>query len=511
MRRENGALKGCDGAMMRTRWKITICLIAVSVLTRTAAAQVTVPNLVGLPLQSAETVLQRAGLAVGTCMYGSSADMKIEIIYRQNPAAGTSVASGTAVAVVIAKVPSPAKKDPVWPWGTNPADHSNVMSFCDAQQALMDNPAVIGLIPDEYQGLLTALGPTTGDINGTSYVVLKNTYPDGDVSFELNGNGKIDCQTELRLVGDILANPNFNVPAHGAYPGLTYAKVLRAVNVDYEQLEQDVGSFWAWLGSIGNGLQQVLIGHMMVGDGDAILSDYHDEGDPPVPRPNRIDCSGSAGFVKAAMFLLGNTGYIANPAIDLAAYTRMPQFFAMEGDADGDGASNTCEYRYANDNDVFPALTAEQRSGKYAEFALDPSKTPPSCYCSYSCVSLVNQSHDRWYEIGDTMTLFVDVFLGGGQGVYAWEKDGALLPGATTDTYIKEDLTLADSGLYRCTASNLAGSAKVDETAENSVSATMTIYVVPEGSLPLTPPATMVLLIIAVSGGAGLAVRRRYR
>jgi hypothetical protein len=38
-------------------------------------------------------------------------------------------------------------------------------------------------------------------------------------------------------------------------------------------------------------------------------------------------------------------GYVHNPRIDLNQYVRLPQYFAMDGDADGDGWTNLEEYR----------------------------------------------------------------------------------------------------------------------------------------------------------------------
>jgi hypothetical protein len=280
--------------------------------------------------------------------------------------------------------------------------------------------------------------------------------------------------------------------------------------VNYEQLEQDIGSFWLFLNSAGNGLQQVLFGHMMVGDGDATFSDFHDEGTPPVSTPNRIDCSGSAGFIKATMFLLGSTGYIANPRIDLDTYARMPEFFAMDGDADGDGAGNACEYDYAGDPAVFPGLTADQRIERYVEFALDPNQTPPSCYCAYDCLTVAWQSRDRWYETGDTMELSVRI-ASRGPVTYLWDKDGAPISDATGNTYVKQDVAIEDSGVYRCTATDEGGAARRGDGSKASVAATMVIRVVPEGTLPVATPAALGALAGALLGCGGLAVYRKRR
>ncbi len=345
---------------------------------------VTVPDVVGQTQAAATSAITGAGLVVGTTTNGSSADQPVGNVYRQNPAAGVSVGSGTAVNIVVAANPSPARSDPVWPWGTNPVGGANVSSFCDAQQAFMNNSAITALFPPEYQAFFAALAPD-GDVNGTSFVIQKDPYPDGLLNYQFNGNGKNDCRLELRLIGEVLKATFVDIPAHDTYTGLTHPKVLHALNVNAEQFEQDVGTYWPLFFPLLNGFPQILLGHMLIGDGDATFSDP--QGAPPTP--NRIDGHGSAGFVKAAMFLLNTGGMaMANPEIDLGAYARMPEFFSMDGDADGDGFTNECEYNYANDLEAFPGLTADERIEKYVAYALDPAKQPPVDYCGATLLTL---------------------------------------------------------------------------------------------------------------------------
>lgn len=56
--------------------------------------------------------------------------------------------------------------------------------------------------------------------------------------------------------------------------------------------------------------------------------------------------------------------------------------------------------------------------------------------------------------IGATLTLEVAVACAEGEVSYQWLKDGALLPGAASSTYIVEPLSRADEGWYTCRATD---------------------------------------------------------
>jgi beta-lactam-binding protein with PASTA domain len=64
-------------------------------------AKVAVPNVVGLAQAAATTAITGAGLTVGTVAMQSSATVAAGLVISESPAAGTSVASGSAVSLVI--------------------------------------------------------------------------------------------------------------------------------------------------------------------------------------------------------------------------------------------------------------------------------------------------------------------------------------------------------------------------------------------------------------------------
>jgi len=71
-----------------------------------AAAQVSVPKVVGDTQSVAKTAITGAGLTVGTVAQASSATVASGIVVSQTPAAGTSAASGMPVALVVSSGPA---------------------------------------------------------------------------------------------------------------------------------------------------------------------------------------------------------------------------------------------------------------------------------------------------------------------------------------------------------------------------------------------------------------------
>jgi len=77
----------------------------VSLYVTTATSAIAVPSVVGLTQAAATTAITGAGLVVGTVTTQESATAPAGSVISQNPAAGTSVASGSAVALVVSLGP----------------------------------------------------------------------------------------------------------------------------------------------------------------------------------------------------------------------------------------------------------------------------------------------------------------------------------------------------------------------------------------------------------------------
>ncbi len=73
----------------------------------TSPTQVQVPNVVGMAQATAQTTITSAGLVVGTVTQASSTTVAQGKVISQNPAAGTSVAGGSSVSLVVSSGPVP--------------------------------------------------------------------------------------------------------------------------------------------------------------------------------------------------------------------------------------------------------------------------------------------------------------------------------------------------------------------------------------------------------------------
>lgn len=78
---------------------------AVTLVVSSGPASVTIPNVVGKTQSEAQAALTAAGLTLGAITYEHSATVAAGRTISQNPAAGTSAATGTAVALVISNGP----------------------------------------------------------------------------------------------------------------------------------------------------------------------------------------------------------------------------------------------------------------------------------------------------------------------------------------------------------------------------------------------------------------------
>ncbi|MDE3075741.1 MAG: PASTA domain-containing protein, partial [Chloroflexota bacterium] len=74
---------------------------AATVVVRPPASKEAVPNLVGLPLAQAISLLQSSGLTLGPITFSTQSSVPIAAVLNQSPAAGTQVDAGAAVSLLV--------------------------------------------------------------------------------------------------------------------------------------------------------------------------------------------------------------------------------------------------------------------------------------------------------------------------------------------------------------------------------------------------------------------------
>jgi len=316
---------------------------------------------------------------------------------------------------------------------------SSPCTFADMYILVYNNTTLQDLLPADMKSLLIILWPATSDLNGPSWV-------DSSVSptdIHLVGNGMNDAYAELELVKYFMFHPSTSVN------GLTGQMVKNNYNFDRLQIGIDIGSYWALLPSIANGLHQILLGHILVGDGDAVFSK---EKTPGQKDYQRADYTGSWGFVRALFFLLGTANIGANGNLDVNLYHRMPEYFSKDGDCDGDGASNGCEYEAYASSPPTPPSTDPLLDTYYSTYitnARTPTIYPPGCVE----FKFSQQPVGGTIYVGDSHNFTVAVANNNGAVTYQWNKDGTNIDGATAATYSLLDAPLGNS-LYQCTATD---------------------------------------------------------
>ena len=151
-----------------------------------APVSVTVPNVVMLTQTAAQTSITSAGLTPGAVTSANSATVPAGLVISQSPAAGSSVAAGTAVALVVSLGPAPVSV-PV--------------------------PNVVGLTQTDAQTAITNAGLTVGAVTTSS----STTVPAGQVISQNPAAGaSVATGTAVALVissGPALTGPSVDATA----------------------------------------------------------------------------------------------------------------------------------------------------------------------------------------------------------------------------------------------------------------------------------------------------------
>jgi|GEM_PF-795527 len=268
--------------------------------------------------------------------------------------------------------------------------------YCEKMGALYTNTLLRSLLPPFAVALFDLLNPETADLNG-------GTDPE---TLSFSGNGMLDCAYELGVLRKVQDTPTLDLSSTG---GVTYAEASAAYANNSQQLVADIGTNNAFLvNGIAPGLLDMAAAYITLGD------------------------EGSAGFIAGLLDIINEVQYVGT--LNLAAYTRLPQFLAAEGDADGDGFTNRQEYEayYSYGPDA------------YVSFALNPSVFPNGTGSGE--VTILGRPR---VKEGEEVVLQALLSYMVGEVTISWYKDGEAISGATSAEYRIGSVVPDDAGEYR--------------------------------------------------------------
>ncbi len=200
--------------------------------------------------------------------------------------------------------------------------------YCEMLDGIYGNTLLRTLLPGFAGPLLDLLQPATADMNGTA-------NPD---TLTFLGNGMLDCAHELGVLRQVVETTTLDLSSTG---GVTHLLAAQALTGNRAQLVSDIGATDATIvEGIAPGLLDLCAAYITLGD------------------------DGSTGFIAALLEVINEVQYVGT--LNLAAYAKLPQYLAPDGDADGDGATNREEY------EAYAAFGAET----YVAFALNPTIFP---------------------------------------------------------------------------------------------------------------------------------------
>ena len=261
---------------------------------------------------------------------------------------------------------------------TNPAeagaagcDPFPVPDYCTAVNTIGSNNTLYGLLSGDDDKALLALLFCRGPEDYCATASPKPLICDHDPPYtnppaDFNGgidpdldlpipNGMPDAEYELGLIRAVLADPSLDLSSGQepgqVRPGVRYLDVALAVPQNRAQLKADLGDQAIallkvfQLSALADSLLDLLGGFMTIGNEDS---------------------AGSVLFLFGILEINGNA-IAANPNPDIRDYSPLPEFFAFDGDADGDGYCNRSE---------FDEFYQEGNPSAYVAAALDPMIKP---------------------------------------------------------------------------------------------------------------------------------------
>ncbi len=253
-------------------------LVATGCKKNQAPQDVVVPSVVGMTQTAAEADLAAARLATGRVTTASSQTVAAGLVMSQSPAAGTRVASGTAVDFVVSTGPAPVS---------------------------IAAPDLVGMTEANARAAIAAAGLTVGTVTRTASA----TVPSGSVVSQNPAAGTLVASgTAVDLVvstgpaavaaPDVVGMTEANARAAIAAAGLTVGTVTQTASATVP-----AGSVVSQNPAAGTSLQPGATVDLVVSSGPPLVTP------DPATIATPLDANGSTGFADANSFLY--TG--ANP------------------------------------------------------------------------------------------------------------------------------------------------------------------------------------------------------
>jgi hypothetical protein len=276
----------------------------------------------------------------------------------------------------------------------------------------------------------------------------------------INGNGLRDA-FELGLIQQCLQYPELDLSASG---GLNNRQVRRAWESNYARMLDDLGGAGSLVQQSMPGIASLMAGFMTLGDSGSSMTPF-------------------ILVLALGAFIEFPEGVVVPQAEN---YTLLADWFGPEGDADGDGFTNTEEYAY------FAPLGGD---AFYRMAALDPVIAPES-----RC----GNTEGGVFREGEAFCLEVPVPRDTA-APFQWFRNGEILAddgrmsGSQWAVLSFRELVVSDTGSYTCEYATGGGKALFGPVD----------ILVEEVKMPLYTPGTALLLAVFLSVCAGIRLYRR--
>lgn len=309
-----------------------------------------------------------------------------------------------------------------------------------------------------YMYLLGAdlsFAPAECDINGDLNLDFDNEV------YDIGGNGLLDS-AEFALIRACLDGPALDFTSLG---GVSHEIAQAAWDQNFAQMYSDLGGEGSLASIVLPGMDTMMAGFMTLGDNKSTTLVF---------------------LLMVALAGVEDFPINIMPP-NVGAYATLPEYFAFDGDADGDGYTNQEEYAF------FMPLGGKDG---YAAAALNPDLTP-----GYDCTN----STGGTFNEGDYLCLFVPGPVAP-DSAYQWYKDGepmveqAHAGGTFTRQLTFFALQPSDSGSYTCAYDDGSKAAAVFGPVEVTVT---------EQQVPATGGMGLALLALFTAVGGGTALYRR--